>query len=101
MADEQRKAEPPKEPNRELERAVRRMEERRERWLRTGEWPVARALGMMGRFGWTIVAPTLLGAFAGRWLDKNFHSGVFWSAALVFAGAVVGFAAVWRRMQKE
>jgi ATP synthase protein I len=86
---------------RALEQAVKHAERRREHWLRTGEWPVGRALAMMGRFGWTIVAPLLLGAFIGRWLDKTFHSGVFWSAALVFAGAAAGFWAVWRRMNSE
>ena len=30
-------------------------------WLRTGEWPIGRALAMMGRFGWSIVTPILLG----------------------------------------
>lgn len=86
---------------RALEEAVEHAQRRREHWLRTGEWPLARALAMMGRFGWTIVAPLLLGAFAGRWLDRTFHSGVFWSAALVFAGAAGGFWAVWRRMNSE
>ncbi len=56
---------------------------------------------MMGRFGWTIVAPILLGAFVGRWLDRMFGSGVFWSAALVFLGAAVGFWGVWKRMSNE
>jgi ATP synthase protein I len=86
---------------RALEEAVEHAQRRREHWLRTGEWPLGRALAMMGRFGWTIVAPILLGAFAGRWLDRTFHSGVFWSAALVFAGAGAGFWAVWRRMNRE
>ncbi len=86
---------------RELEHAVDRARGRREQWERTGEWPLARALGMMGRFGWTMVAPILLGAFAGRWLDRTFNTGVFWSAALVFLGAAAGFAAVWRRMHGE
>jgi ATP synthase protein I len=56
---------------------------------------------MMGRFGWTIVAPILLGAFVGRWLDRTFNTGVFWSAALVFAGAAVGFWGVWKAMNSE
>ena len=84
-----------------LEQAVEHAERRREHWLRTGEWPMGRALAMMGRFGWTIVAPLLLGAFIGRWLDRTFHTGVFWSATLVFAGAAAGFWAVWRRMNSE
>ena len=85
----------------ELENAAERAQSRREHWLRTGEWPMARALAMMGRFGWTIVAPILLGAFVGRWLDRTFHSGVFWSAALVFLGAAAGYWAVWKRMNSE
>jgi len=98
-----------KEPNdrgerreeRELQEAVERAHRRREHWLRTGEWPLARALAMMGRFGWTIVAPILLGAFVGRWLDRTFNTGVFWSAGLVFAGAAVGFWGVWKAMNSE
>ena len=86
---------------RELEEAVKRAYSRREHWLRTGEWPMGRALAMMGRFGWTIVTPILVGAFVGRWLDRTLHSGVFWSAALVFLGAALGFWAVWKRMNSE
>ncbi|HEY7220852.1 MAG TPA: AtpZ/AtpI family protein [Candidatus Binatia bacterium] len=98
-----------KQPNRSrstreeraLAEAVQRAARRRNHWLRTGEWPVGRALALMGRFGWTIVAPLLLGVFAGRWLDRTFHTGVFWSAALVFVGAAAGFWAVWKRMNSE
>ncbi len=86
---------------RELEEAVKRTHIRREHWLLTGEWPMGRALAMMGRFGWTMVAPILIGAFVGRWLDRTFHSGVFWSAALLFLGAALGFWAVWKRMTSE
>jgi ATP synthase protein I len=86
---------------REMEKAVKRAHSLREHWLRTGEWPMSRALAMMGRFGWTIVAPILIGAFVGRWLDRTFDSGVFWSAALVFLGAALGYWAVWKRMSSE
>jgi len=89
------------EPEREqhdLEQAVDRARRRREHWLQTGEWPIGRALAMMGRFGWSMVLPILLGAFVGRWLDRTFHTGVMWSAALVMAGAAFGFWAVWKAM---
>jgi len=92
---------PPDDEERKLERVVDRVRARREYWARTGELPLGRALGMMGRFGWTIVGPTLLGAFVGRWLDRNFHSGVFWSATLVFLGVAAGFYMVWKKMQTE
>jgi ATP synthase protein I len=85
----------------DLEAAVERARRRQEHWLKTGEWPLARALAMMGRFGWTIVAPILLGAFVGRWLDRTFNTGVMWSAALVMAGACAGFWAVWKAMHSE
>ncbi len=92
---------PSDEEERKLEKAVDQVKARREEWERTGELPLGRALGMMGRFGWTIVGPTLLGAFIGRWLDRTFHSGVFWSATLVFLGVAAGFYMVWKRMQTE
>ncbi len=85
----------------ELEQAVERAHQRREHWLQTGEWPLGRALAMMGRFGWSIVAPILLGAFVGNWLDRTFRTGVFWSAALVFVGAATGFWMVWQRMNTQ
>ena len=90
-----------KRGERELEEAVERAARRHEHWLRAGEWPLGRSLAMMGRFGWTIVVPMLLGAFVGRWLDRTFNSGVFWSATLLFAGAAYGFWAVWKRMDRE
>jgi len=92
---------PSDEEAKQLERVVEQVRQRREYWDRTGELPLGRALGMMGRFGWTIVGPTILGAFIGRWLDGHFHSGVFWSATLVFAGVTAGFYMVWKRMNAE
>ena len=89
------------EEERKLEKVVDKVKARREHWERTGEWPVGRALAMMGRFGWTIVGPTLLGAFVGRWLDGVFKSGVFWSATLVFLGVAAGFYMVWQRMHTD
>ena len=86
------------EDEHKLEKAVDQLKSRRESWERTGEWPLGHALGMMGRFGWTIVGPTLLGAFVGRWLDRVFHTGVFWSATLLFLGVSAGFYMVWQRM---
>jgi ATP synthase protein I len=89
------------EEDRKLVRVVDQISKRHERWPRTGELPLGRALGMMGRFGWTIVGPTLLGAFVGRWLDRHFHTGVFWSATLVFLGVTAGFYVVWKRMNTD
>jgi ATP synthase protein I len=89
------------EEEQKLARAVDRVKSRREYWERTGEMPLGRALGMIGKFGWTIVGPTLLGAFAGRWLDRTLGTGVFWSATLVFLGVTAGFYMVWKGMHAQ
>jgi ATP synthase protein I len=85
----------------QLAHAVTRTRKLRDFWARTGELPLGRALGMMGKFGWTVVAPPLLGAFVGRWLDRTFQSGVFWSATLVFVGVAAGFYMMWKGMRLE
>ncbi len=46
-----------------------------ERWQREGERSIGQNLAMIGALGWTIVTPTLLGIFAGRWLDRRFGIG--------------------------
>ena len=45
---------------------------------------------MIGALGWTIVTPTLIGIFAGRWLDRAFGSGIFWTLGLLVAGLALG-----------
>lgn len=84
-----------------LDKAVRLHRERRDRWRREGERSIGRNLAMIGALGWTIVVPTLLGIFAGRWLDRSFASGIFWTLGLLVAGLAVGCALAWQRMQRE
>jgi len=56
---------------------------------------------MIGALGWTIVVPILFGIFAGRWLDRTFHSGIFWTLGLLVAGLALGCTFAWRRMHSE
>ena len=84
-----------------LVQAVRKRQARRELWQREGERSLGQNLAMIGALGWTIVAPTLLGIFAGRWLDRTFHSGIFWTLGLLVAGLAAGCAFAWRRMHSE
>jgi len=84
-----------------LGQAVRKRQARRELWQREGERSLGQNLAMIGALGWTIVAPTLLGIFAGRWLDRTFHSGIFWTLGLLVAGLAAGCAFAWRRMHSE
>ena len=58
-------------------------------------------LGQIGILGWTIVVPTLLFLFVGRWLDRSFGTGIFFSAPLLMAGAAVGFWSAWRWMNRQ
>jgi len=81
--------------------AVRKRQERELNWRREGELSVARFVGQIGVLGWIIVAPTLLGLFIGRWLDRTFDAGIFWSAALLVLGVTVGFWSGWRWMQRQ
>ena len=84
-----------------LGQAVRRRQQRRERWQREGERSLGQNLAMIGALGWTIVVPILLGIFAGRWLDQTFHSGIFWTLGLLVAGLALGCTFAWRRMHSE
>jgi ATP synthase protein I len=70
--------------------------ERHRRWLREGEPTVARRLAQIGVLGWILVTPMLLGMFLGRWLDRIFHSGIFWTAPLLLLGLVLGCWSAWK-----
>jgi ATP synthase protein I len=85
----------------QLDEAVRLRRERRERWQREGERSIGQNLAMIGALGWTIIIPTLMGVFAGRWLDRLFASGIFWTLGLLVAGLAIGCMLGWRRMHRE
>jgi len=89
------------EPDRNgpLDQAVKLRRERRERWQREGERSLAQNLAMIGALGWTIVIPTLIGLFVGRWLDRTLDSGIFWTLGLLVLGLAVGCTLAWKRMQ--
>jgi ATP synthase protein I len=85
-------------PDDGLDDAVKTRQERRALWQREGERSIGQNLAMIGALGWTIVTPTLLGIFAGRWLDREFASGIFWTLGLMVPGLALGCALAWRRM---
>jgi len=58
-------------------------------------------LGHLGVLGWYIVLPTLLGLFLGRWLDRHFGTGIFFSAPLLMIGAAIGFWSAWKWMHRQ
>jgi ATP synthase protein I len=93
--------EDPSDHPEQLDDAVRLRRKRREHWQREGERSIGQNLAMIGALGWTIVTPTLIGIFAGRWLDRVFGSGIFWTLGLLVAGLAVGCALGWKRMYRE
>jgi ATP synthase protein I len=86
-----------KHPGR-LNDAVARRHRQRQHWQASGERPLARNLAMIGFLGWVVVMPTLLGIFAGRWLDRELHSGVTFTGALLFVGLALGCWFAWKRI---
>ena len=87
----------PPHPER-LDDAVRTRRERQARWQAEGERSIGQNLAMIGALGWTIVTPTLLAIFAGRWLDRTFGSGIFWTLGLMVAGLATGCWLAWKRV---
>jgi ATP synthase protein I len=82
-----------------LVKGVRLRGERYRRSLREGEPSVARRLAQIGVLGWIIVVPMLMGVFVGRWLDRTFGSGLFWTAPLLMLGVAFGCWSAWKWMK--
>jgi ATP synthase protein I len=85
----------------QLGNAVRKRRERRAKWQREGERSLGQNLAMVGMLGWTIVLPILIGIFTGRWLDRHFGTGIFWTLGLLVGGLALGCSFAWKRMQNE
>jgi ATP synthase protein I len=90
----------PQEPEDALAAAARRAAERARRGEAVPEPSLGTRLGQIGILGWSVIVPTLLGLFLGRWLDRTFGTGVFFSAPLLMAGAAIGFSFVWKWMNR-
>jgi len=84
-----------------LDEVVKLRRDRRERWQREGERSIGQNLAMIGALGWTIVAPTLIGIFTGRWIDRTFGTGIFWTLGLLIAGLAAGCWMGWKRIRRE
>ncbi len=82
-----------------LVKGVRLRRERHRRWVVEGDPSVARRLAQIGVLGWIIVVPMLIGVFAGRWLDRTFNSGLFWTAPLLMIGVALGCWSAWKWMK--
>lgn len=84
-----------------LLRQVRMRRRRQQAWQRGGAQSVARFVGQIGVLGWMIVAPALIGVWAGRWLDHRLGTGIFWTAPLLMMGIALGCWGAWRWMHQQ
>lgn len=84
-----------------LDEAVKTRRERRAGWKEASERSVGQNLAMIGTLGLTIVIPTLIGVFVGRWLDHSFGSGVRWTLGLLVAGLAAGCWLAWTKIRTD
>lgn len=95
------KRKPGKHPLEGLSQQLSEREERRRRrdeaWSE-GFWS---GLRMIGRAGWSVVVPGLLGTAAGLWIDNRWPSEVPWSVVGLAGGTILGFASVWEWLSRE
>jgi ATP synthase protein I len=91
---------PPDAGQDRMTQAARQAAERVKEGARTPEPSLGARLGQIGILGWVIVVPTLLALLLGRWLDRIFQSGVFFSAPLIMIGAGFGFWSAWKWMHR-
>lgn len=73
-------------PKDEIVRQAKRMKSARDN---PGPSPL-RGIGTFGMIGWSIVVPTVGGAFLGRWLDRVYPQTFSWTIALILGGVVIG-----------
>lgn len=83
----------PDKPAEDIARHAKRMKETRDH---PGPSPL-RGIGTFGMIGWSIVVPTVGGAFLGAWLDRIAPQRFSWTLALIIGGVVLGgfIAAAW------
>ncbi len=84
-----------------LARAAQRAVERDAAGRADPEPSLGARLGQIGVLGWAIIVPTLLSLFLGRWLDRSFGTGIFFSAPLLMVGAAIGLWSAWRWMHRQ
>jgi ATP synthase protein I len=88
-------------PHEKMQEAALRAERRAKAALDEREPSFAARLGQIGVLGWAIVAPILIGVVIGRWLDRTFDAGVFFTAPLIMLGAAAGLWTAWRWMHRQ
>ncbi len=74
----------------EVEKESRRLKDARNN--KKGLWHY---LASAASVGWLVVIPAFGGAYLGRYLDRRFETGGYWTLSLMVAGRAAGLAWVW------
>jgi ATP synthase protein I len=82
-------------------REVGAQERRKLAAQRVGTQGVWSGFGMFGLIGWSVAAPTVLGALIGVWLDKRRVTSHSWTMALLVAGLCIGCFNAWHWVAKQ
>jgi ATP synthase protein I len=90
----------PPAPDDRIAAAARRAAERAREGAADPEPSLGARLGQIGILGWSIVVPTLLALLLGRWLDRTFATGIFFTAPAIMIGAAIGFWSAWKWMHR-
>ncbi len=88
-------------PHEKMQEAALRAERRADAVRQQREPSFAARLGQIGVLGWAIVTPVLIGVVIGRWLDRTFDAGIFFTAPLIMLGAAAGLWTAWRWMHRQ
>jgi ATP synthase protein I len=87
--------------DRGFESSVAAQAARKLRVQRDDGYGIWSGLGVSGLIGWSVAVPTLLGAMAGLWWDRNHPGGRSWTLMLLVAGLVFGCANAWMWMARQ
>jgi ATP synthase protein I len=74
---------------------VERREKRKLRARRKKSGDAWVGLGLFGVVGWAVAIPTVVGIFAGLWIDLKWPGPPSWTLMLLLLGIIVGCANAW------
>ena len=81
--------------NRNFKQAIEVREKRKIRARSKNQNEIWFGLGMFGVVGWSVAVPTVLGAFAGIWIDLRWAGGYSWTLMLIVIGLIIGYCNAW------
>ena len=99
MNDERKPPDAPQETD--FSRKIAKKAARKLKLQRSNKQGVWFGLGMTGLIGWSVVVPTVMGAWLGIWLDQQHPGARSWTLTLMLAGLVLGCANAWHWIAQQ